>query len=285
MSVSGFRQAFILMLLIPFIIHEAAADDRMKGSRVAAHHAQASAQEMDEQPSGESGNVERFMSKPAQEDSPADTETPDLKAEEEPKAAPPHENSLAARRVSLNIPAPPLFNGAARRLTLIDKTYLDAYTILRESNSCSQFFGGPRIATSILNFLHPRLKETSLGDAHVAISMFGSFTLGTDSQTGVSYRLFQQALVNLRGPFYQSVNYRSQDFFHKIGHYPANTREARVSMLLHELGHLVRGADGRWLLPDDGNNRLQVAANTATIMSRCSEQIESLKASGSTKPD
>lgn len=285
MSVSRFRPAFILMLLIPLFIQKAAADDRVGMKRVAAHQAQANAQELDEPPMGESGNVERFMSKLAQEDSPIETKTLESKVVEEVEAARSNSNSLATRRVSLNSPAPALFNGEARRLTLIDKTYLDAYVILRENNSCSQFFGGPHVATSILNFLHPRLKETSLGDAHVAISMFGSFTLGTDSQTGVSYRLFQQALVNLRGPFYQSVNYRSQDFFHKIGQYPANTREARVTMLLHELGHLLLGADGRWLLPDDGGNRLQIAANTAIIMKRCSQQIESLKAQGSTKPD
>jgi hypothetical protein len=84
----------------------------------------------------------------------------------------------------------------------------------------------------------------------------------------------------LRGPFYQSVNYRSQDFFNKIGHYPANTREARVAMLLHELGHLLRGADGRWLLQDDAGDRLQIAANTATIMRQCSEQIKMLRVPG-----
>jgi hypothetical protein len=206
-------------------------------------------------------------------------------AEGEHVATQPNGNSASSRTVNLNIPTPALFDSSTRQLTLIDKTYLDAYTILRESNSCSQFFGGPRIATSILNFLHPRLKETSLGEDHVGIRMYGSITLGTDFQTGVSYRLFQQALVNLRGPFYQSINSRSQDFFKKIGHYPANTREARVAMLLHELGHLLRGADGRWLLADDGDDHAQIAANTAKIMSTCNEQIKSLRLSGQTKSD
>lgn len=161
------------------------------------------------------------------------------------------------------------------QLSLIDKAYLDAYTILKETNSCSRFFGGPRIATSALNSLRARLK-TALVENHVGISMFGPFTLVTDFQTGVSYRLFQNALVNLRGPFYRSANYQSRNFFKRIGYYPANTREARVTMLLHELGHLLPGSDGRWLLPDDGNNPVQIAANTATIMDKCSEQINSL---------
>jgi len=47
-------------------------------------------------------------------------------------------------------------------------------------------------------------------------------------------------------------------------------------MLLHELGHLLPDTQGRWLLPDDGNNPIQVAANTSTIMQRCSEQIKRL---------
>lgn len=161
------------------------------------------------------------------------------------------------------------------KLSLIDKTYLDAYTILKESNSCSRFFGGSHIATSALNSLRSRLK-TSVVKNHIGISMFGPFTLVTDFQTGVSYRLFQNVLVNLRGPFYRSDNYQSQTFFKKIGYYPANTREARVTMLLHELGHLLPGSDGRWLLPDDGDNPIQIATNTATIMNKCSEQIKSL---------
>jgi hypothetical protein len=162
-----------------------------------------------------------------------------------------------------------------QRPTLIDKTYLDAYTILKESNSCSQFFGGPRAATVVLNSLHPRL-ETSVIENHVGISMFGTITIVKDFQIGMSYRLFKKSLVNLMGPFYRSVNSKSQAFFHKIGYYLANTREARVSMLLHELGHLLPSPDGGWLLPDDGDDHIQVAANTATIMEKCSEQIKSL---------
>jgi hypothetical protein len=283
MRVSKFRQAFILLLVIPFINCAASAHERLETSSWAdAHRALASVQASGEL-TGEPVSFDRFILKTADPHSPSDARILNSKAEDEREATPPTDSSAISRRVNLNMPTPPLFNSSSRRLTLIDKTYLDAYTILQESNSCSQFFGGPRIATSILNVLHPRLKETSLGDTHVAISMFGSITFGTDFQTGIHYRLFQQALVNLRGPFYQSINSRSQDFFHKIGHYPANTREARVSMLLHELGHLLRGADGRWLLPDDGDNQAQIAANTTTIMGKCSEQIKSLKPSGQTK--
>jgi hypothetical protein len=167
------------------------------------------------------------------------------------------------------------FDYYSMQLSLLDKAYLDAYAILKESNTCSRFFGGSHIATSALDSLRSRLK-TSVVETHIGISMFGPFTLVTDSRTGLSYRLFQNALVNLRGPFYRSANDKSQSFFKRIGYYPANTREARVTMLLHELGHLLRGSDGRWLLPDDGDNHIQIAANTATIMDKCSEQIKAL---------
>ena len=285
MNVSKFRQAFILLLIIPFITCAAAAHERLRTSRRAdAHRAPANMQDSNEQP-GEPVSFDKFILKTVDPHTPSDARMLNSKAEDEREASQPDDNSSVSRRVNLNIPAPPLFNSSSRRLTLIDKTYLDAYAILQETNSCSQFFGGSRIATSILNFLHPRLKESSLRETHVAISMFGSITFGTDFQTGIHYRLFQQALVNLRGPFYQSINSRSQDFFRKIGHYPANTREARVSMLLHELGHLLHGADGRWLLPDDGGNQAQIAANTAAIMDKCSEQIKSLKLSEQTKSE
>lgn len=278
MSVSKFLQAFIFMLFIPLIT--LAARERVLMSHGAnAHRDRDSTQELSKEQE-EPVHIEKFIVQTIEPESPPDTKVSEAEAQAEQVAAQANENSSIPRKVNLNIPAPSLFASVSRRLTLLDKTYLDVYTILRESNSCSQFFGGPRIATSILNFLHPRLKETSLRDYHVAISMFGSISIGRDFQTGVRFRLFQRALVNLRGPFYQSVNHQSQDFFNKIGHFPANTREARATILLHELGHLLSGADGGWLLPDDGGDPLQIAANTATIMNKCSEQINSLKVSG-----
>ena len=285
MSFSKFLQVFILALLIPFITCAAVAGVRSRTNSLAdARRDAANAPELSKAPD-EPVSIEQFIVKIIDPHRPSATRMLSSNAEGERVATQPNGNSSGSRTVNLNIPVPSLFDSSARQLTLIDKTYLDAYTILQGSNSCSQFFGGPRIATSILNFLHPRLKETSLGEDHIGIRMFGPITLGTDYQTGVSYRLFQQALVNLRGPFYQSINSQSQDFFNKIGHYPANTREARVAMLLHELGHLLRGADGRWLLADDGSDPAQIAINTSKIMSTCSEQIKSLRVSGRTKSD
>jgi hypothetical protein len=225
---------------------------------------------------GGPGKFEKIILKTAESLAPSDKDAIDSGPNEKPEAAPPDDKIVSGGKANLSIPEQPLFSSSSKRLTLIDKTYLDAYTILQENNSCSRFFGGPRISTGVLNSLHPTLKKTSLAENPAGIGMSGPVTTVTNFQTGVRYRLFEKALVNQAGPFYQSINYQSQDYFRKIGHFAANTREARVSMLLHELGHLLSGPDGRWLLPDDGGNEVQSAANTMKIMDKCSEQIKSL---------
>ena len=83
--------------------------------------------------------------------------------------------------------------------------------------------------------------------------------------------------MNLTGPFFRSTSNLNQAFFRSIGRYAANTRKARTLMLLHELGHLVSAGGGRWLLPDDGDDPVRVAANTDTVMGMCAAQIDSLE--------
>jgi hypothetical protein len=55
------------------------------------------------------------------------------------------------------------------------------------------------------------------------------------------------------------------------------TRPARALILLHELGHLIRGEDGKWLLPDDGNDDRQSRANTQRVQAVCRAQLATLK--------
>jgi hypothetical protein len=47
-------------------------------------------------------------------------------------------------------------------------------------------------------------------------------------------------------------------------------------ILLHELGHLIEGEDGTWLLPDDGLNGPQSKANTLRVQQACREQLNKL---------
>lgn len=274
MSNSRFLQSFILALILPLLTCAAASSgERMRLSLALSAHDDMPDTKKLSKPPGAPPKSEKFISKRVE---PNRTDVIESNTEGKPDAARPLNNASQPGNNPGVAAARPLFSGSMRQLTLIDKTYLDAYTILQENNPCSQFFGGPRVATVVLNSLHPRL-ETSLIENHVGITMFGSTTFITDFQSGASYRLFNKALVNLRGPFYRSVNYQSQKFFHQIGSYLANTREARVLMLLHELGHLLRGADGNWLLPDDGDSPVQVAANTIKIMARCGRQITTLR--------
>jgi hypothetical protein len=282
MSIGRFLKSFALMLVIPLLTYANASLEHLKlVQRADSTHYLTNTKELSKTP-GAPLKFEKFILRIDETLALSDKDASDAKVKLKPDVEPPSDKMsdkiVVFAKANLSIPEQPLFSisSSDRRLTLIDKTYLDAYAILQESNSCTQFFGGPRIATSILNSLHPRLKKTSLAENPAGIGMFGPITTVTDFQTGASYRLFEKALVNQAGPFYQSLNYQSQGYFHKIGYFPANTREARVSMLLHELGHLLRGPDGRWLLPDDGGNEVQSATNTMTIMDKCSEQIKSL---------
>jgi hypothetical protein len=96
-------------------------------------------------------------------------------------------------------------------------------------------------------------------------------------EAGASYRLFDQVLVNTNGSFY----HRRQDSFRKypsdVGSFAAGSRPARALILLHELGHLIQGEDGAWLLPDDGHNGELSKANTLRVERECRVQLESLK--------
>jgi hypothetical protein len=62
-----------------------------------------------------------------------------------------------------------------------------------------------------------------------------------------------------------------------VGHFPPGSRQARVLILLHELGHLIQGEDGDWLLPDDGFNGTVSNANTLRVQQQCRAQLDALK--------
>lgn len=267
-----FLQAFIFTLIVPCLAYATAPNGRMRLSRTAdTLQFLTDSKKLSKSPSGPV-KIEKFILQPA----PARADSVAPQPKEPSETVPPGETTTNSASAHLSTPVQPLLSSSSKRPTLIDKTYLDAFTILQESNTCSMFFGGPRIATSVLNSLYPRL-ETALLDNHVGIRMSGPITVVTDYQTGFRYRLFKKASINALGPFYRSADERHHGFFQKIGNYTANTREARVTMLLHELGHLLLGPDGRWLLTDDGDDHTKVEANTTAIMKTCNEQIKSLR--------
>jgi hypothetical protein len=171
-------------------------------------------------------------------------------------------------------PQPPeaLLLPLAKELTLIDKAYLDAFSILRGDNTCSAFYGGPW-AIEVLNKLKEQLTPKHLGNT-VVVRMTGKTVTVTNLRYPLTYRLFDRAEVSLEGPFYR-VN-----AFHlhgSIGGFRPNTREARVTILLHELGHLISRPDKGWLLPDDDSNGHLSLENTERVIALCGKQIRDLK--------
>jgi hypothetical protein len=155
--------------------------------------------------------------------------------------------------------------------------YHDVYHILSGQNPCSSFFGGPSTAVEVLNNLFDKLKPTRLAETKTGLSMSGQTRFVSNARTGATYRLFEKAVINTSGPFYQRKFSAADPFVPNVGSFQPNTRQARAAILLHEMGHLLQGADGRWLLPNDGTSDEQSRKNTSTIETRCGDQIKALQ--------
>lgn len=186
--------------------------------------------------------------------------------------------SISPDRSPLLDPVPPpppslveVSSKLGSRKDVLERAYRDAFKILVGSNKCSDLLGGRR-SIAALNDLVKRLGTKNLSPS-IAMQMSGSTTTYQSYLTGFTYRLFEKADLNLNGLFFRG-NAMSQSRVPYIGGFPPNTREARVTVLLHELGHLVRGSDKQWLLPDDGNNELLSVANTSRILDACRTSIK-----------
>lgn len=162
----------------------------------------------------------------------------------------------------------------ARKLTDLEEAYLDSYSILKQDNRCSEFFGGPQ-AIEVLNELTKQIRPAYL-DRRVGLRMMGDTTRVLNYRTGFKYRLFEKAEVNLNGPFYQVSGLPNSPKVPSIGRFPPSSREARVTLLLHELGHLIQKPDNQWLLRDDGRDTWQSEENTRLVIEACGKQIREL---------
>lgn len=167
-----------------------------------------------------------------------------------------------------------LFLPSAVRLSPLESAYLDAFSILRQDNSCSRFYGGSRVI-EVLNELKKQLKDTYM-DTSIAVKMSGSTMSVTSLRYSISYRLFEKAELNLRGSFYHGNTFRHEESVPTIGNFSPNTREARVTILLHELGHLVEKSGQTWLLPNDGHDEFLSHKNTQQVIAVCGQQIRQL---------
>jgi hypothetical protein len=162
----------------------------------------------------------------------------------------------------------------ANQLTRLDQAYLDVFSILKEDSACSAFYGGPS-AILVLNRLKQQLKPVHLElDNSIGIRMTGKAITITSFPYFLRYRLFAKAELNLAGPFYRSSAFYSGQ---SIGGFLPNTSEARATILLHELGHLIQNRDNQWLLPDDGGNEHRSQENTMRVVGVCGKQINDVR--------
>jgi len=81
-------------------------------------------------------------------------------------------------------------------------------------------------------------------------------------------------VLNTNGPFYRKRLSQAEPTMPRIGTFEPNTREIRVLIFLHELGHVIKGEDGKWLLPDDGKSDDLSRQNSQKIEDVCGEQIK-----------
>jgi hypothetical protein len=158
----------------------------------------------------------------------------------------------------------------------LEQAFQDAFSILSKNNSCSRFFGDTKTAGEVLQRLATQFQLHLLRDSRTGIEMFGNFTYFGQTEERGGYRLFAAATINTAGPFFKAKVFPAEPYVPPVGSFLPNTREARVLMLLHELAHLVKGQNGSWLIPDDGNSAALSKRNTELIESQCRQQILSL---------
>jgi len=156
----------------------------------------------------------------------------------------------------------------------VTQAYIDVFKILSKPNTCSNFYGGPRKATTVLNSFVTRVKSQLL-ESDVSFQMTGP-RLIRDPATGASYRLFEKTMVNTNGSFYQRRANPMGKYPSNVGTFAPGSRAARALILLHELGHLILGEDGDWLIPDDGFDGPQSKANTLRVEQVCRKELNAL---------
>jgi hypothetical protein len=193
-------------------------------------------------------------------------------AEREPAE---REQIAPAARAPLAVPAP------LARLAgdaLYKQAYEDVYGILSADNECSRFYGGAAAAAYVFNQLAAQFKPARIGGSRMAGRMSGETTNVTHAPSGLSFRLFEKAVLNTAGAFYSRQAGLSGPNVPHVGGFAPDTRGARALILLHELGHVVKGKDGGWLLADDGKEPSTSERNTEVVEEHCGAQLKALGA-------
>jgi hypothetical protein len=155
---------------------------------------------------------------------------------------------------------------------VLESVYYNTLAILSTSNTCSDFFGGPATSMEVFGMLMRQVRKEFLSPT-IAMRMHGETINAKNTRLNAHYRLFSKVSINTNGPFFRKANFRSERTIFGVGTFGPNTREVRLLILLHELGHLIQGPDGTWLLPDDGGNEELSRNNSSKIEKVCGEQI------------
>ena len=157
----------------------------------------------------------------------------------------------------------------------LNRAYSDIFKILSRPNTCSDFYGGPRAATTVLKDFLPRVQPRRLV-REVSFQMSGRPRVIYNAEVKATYRLFDTVMVNSDGSFFQRRFEMFRRFPADVGDFMPGTRPARALILLHELGHLIQGENGTWLIPDDGGDGSQSDRNTMRVQQACRAQLEAL---------
>lgn len=159
---------------------------------------------------------------------------------------------------------------------LFRQAYEDVYRILSRENECSRFYGGAAPAAYVFNQLAARFKSARIGGGRVAGQMSGETTSVSHAPSGLKFRLFEKAVLNTAGAFYRRHGHHADERVPYVGSFAPDTRGARALILLHELGHVVKGDGGSWLLADDGKEPEQSELNTELVEEHCLSHLRAL---------
>jgi hypothetical protein len=177
------------------------------------------------------------------------------------------------RGAAISIAAPP--SPLIAKDKILGSAYYDTLSILNSSNQCSDFFGGSAGAVEVFKGYMSNVRRDHVTEK-VGMRMFGPSTTILNAATKLTYRLFDKVAINANGPFYHQRMGPASPNIPNIGTFKPNSREIRVLMFLHELGHLMKGPDGHWLIPDDGSDEELSSSNSRRIEQLCGEQIREL---------
>lgn len=180
--------------------------------------------------------------------------------------------SVVEARTSVARPSAP--SSLISQDKVLGSAYYDTVSILMSNNRCSDFFGGPA-SVDVFNQLVSKIRKDVLS-VGIAMRMSGATTNIYDARTKKNYRIFDKVSLNSRGSFYRRQAALWEATVPWVGTFKPNTKEARVLILLHELGHLMKGSDGHWLLPNDGKDEGLSRANSYKIEDVCDDEIRSL---------